>query len=294
MSIFLKENKCGKWCATTKDSVLAYLKPENQPLSGDEKGRLPTFGFDKQAGASANKQQYPTNWVILELDAPAVVKANPDQVDVWRSRVMVWYVTMRMNRDLSYYWLYVTPSMCGLRFVLKTDQSILTEAVYKAVVLDYLQNLGKITNGDINETHYDIRLNQAWYVPTFKEYFHAKNTISNIGNIVLLAQKTESDKVNFLERQTFYNYNHCTAMDYFEKAEQFTQKNFTYTEGSRNDYIHNLICNLNRFGISKADAEGYVISNYDLLHKEITQILNGVYQRNAHEHAKFINQFPTK
>jgi hypothetical protein len=290
MSIFIKENKCCKWCVTTESSVLDYLRPEAKPLSKDEKGSLPIFGFDKQVGASANAQQYPTNWIVLEIDAPAFVKANSDRVDAWRNRVMTWYVTLRLQADLQYYWLYVTPSMCGLRFVLKTDRPIANEAIYKAVVCDYLQHLSKITNGDINESQHDILVNQGWFVPTFKQYFSAKNAIYSIGNVELSVQKAALDKANFVAQQTFNHYNHLNTMDYFEKAERFTQKNFAYTEGSRNAYLHCLICNLNRFGVSKSDTEGYVISNYDLPHREINQIIKGVYSRNANEHAKFINQ----
>jgi hypothetical protein len=293
MSIFLKKNQRQKWRTTTEKDVLAYLKDETRPLSDEEKDALPVFGFDKQAGASANAQQYPTNWIILEIDAPKFVKRNPDRVDAWRNRVMTWYVTLRLQADLQYYWLYLTRSMCGLRFVLKTDRPIASEAIYEAVVFDYLQHLSKITNGDINESQHDILVNQAWFVPTFKQYFSAKNAIYSIGNVELSVHKAALDKANFVAQQTFSHYNHLNTMDYFEKAERFTQKNFTYTEGSRNAYLHCLICNLNRFGLSKSDTEGYVISNYDLPHREVNQTIKGVYSRNANEHAKFINQIQT-
>ena len=46
-----------------------------------------------------------------------------------------------------------------------------------------------------------------------------------------------------------------------------------YVEGNRNNFVHQLACNLNRKGISYAEALGFILSDYN--YNEI-EVMNAV------------------
>ena len=71
-------------------------------------------------------------------------------------------------------------------------------------------------------------------------------------------------------------YNHCI---------KFTEKKVQYAEGSRNVFVHQLACNLNRKGVALNDALGYILTDFGYDEKEVTQAVNSAYG-NIHEFAK--------
>ena len=71
-------------------------------------------------------------------------------------------------------------------------------------------------------------------------------------------------------------YNHCV---------NFTEKKVQYVNGSRNVFVHQLACNLNRKGISLQEALGYIMTDFGYDEKEVTQAVNSAYG-NIHEFGK--------
>ena len=71
-------------------------------------------------------------------------------------------------------------------------------------------------------------------------------------------------------------YNHCV---------NFTEKKVQYVNGSRNVFVHQLACNLNRKGVALQDALGYILTDFGYDEKEVTQAVNSAYG-NLHEFAK--------
>ena len=71
-------------------------------------------------------------------------------------------------------------------------------------------------------------------------------------------------------------YTHCV---------NFTEKKVQYVNGSRNVFVHQLACNLNRKGVSLQQALGYVLSDFGYDEKEVTQAVNSAYG-NIHEFGK--------
>ena len=71
-------------------------------------------------------------------------------------------------------------------------------------------------------------------------------------------------------------YNHCI---------NFTEKKVQYIEGSRNIFVHQLACNLNRKGVSLQEALGYILTDFGYDEKEVTQAVNSAYG-NIHEFGK--------
>jgi hypothetical protein len=71
-------------------------------------------------------------------------------------------------------------------------------------------------------------------------------------------------------------YNHCV---------NFTEKKVQFVNGSRNVFVHQLACNLNRKGIALNDALGYILTDFGYDEKEVTQAVNSAYG-NIHEFGK--------
>ena len=71
-------------------------------------------------------------------------------------------------------------------------------------------------------------------------------------------------------------YNHCI---------KFTEKKVQFVEGSRNVFVHQLACNLNRKGVSLQEALGYILTDFGYDEKEVTQSVNSAYG-NSHEFGK--------
>jgi hypothetical protein len=71
-------------------------------------------------------------------------------------------------------------------------------------------------------------------------------------------------------------YNHCV---------NFTEKKVQFVNGSRNVFVHQLACNLNRKGVTLNDALGYILADFGYDEKEVTQAVNSAYG-NIHEFGK--------
>lgn len=71
-------------------------------------------------------------------------------------------------------------------------------------------------------------------------------------------------------------YNHCV---------NFTEKKVQFVNGSRNVFVHQLACNLNRKGIALQQALGYILTDFGYDEKEVSQAVNSAYG-NIHEFGK--------
>jgi len=71
-------------------------------------------------------------------------------------------------------------------------------------------------------------------------------------------------------------YNHCV---------NFTEKKVQFVNGSRNVFVHQLACNLNRKGVALQEALGYILTDFGYDEKEVTQAVNSAYG-NIHEFGK--------
>ena len=71
-------------------------------------------------------------------------------------------------------------------------------------------------------------------------------------------------------------YNHCI---------KFTEKKVQFVNGSRNVFVHQLACNLNRKGISLQEALSFILTDFGYDEKEVTQAVNSAYG-NVHEFGK--------
>jgi hypothetical protein len=63
-------------------------------------------------------------------------------------------------------------------------------------------------------------------------------------------------------------YNHCV---------KFTENKVQFVNGSRNVFVHQLACNLNRKGMALHEALGYILTDFGYDEKEVTQTVNSAY-----------------
>jgi len=68
-------------------------------------------------------------------------------------------------------------------------------------------------------------------------------------------------------------YDHCV---------RFTKQKMDYAEGNRNNFVHQLACNLNRKGIRYAEALGFILSDYNYNEIEVMNAVKSAYN-NTHE-----------
>ena len=70
----------------------------------------------------------------------------------------------------------------------------------------------------------------------------------------------------------------------FEVCVKMVERNMTYQEGERNNYIHALACCLNRFGVRQDDALKLIGNNYSGLEpREVFTTVRSAYFHNQHE-----------
>lgn len=286
--ICIKHNIKSKWMASCEDEVLSMMIVENQPLCKMRKNQLPVFGFHKLIGHKSNQQQYPVSYIILELDTPKLLKQKiqngcKETFEIIKAKFWIWYTKFKLDVDLQYYWMYLTPSTCGLRFVLKLDRGVQNEAEYKEVVKSFLRILYKKTNGAINQNHFDLLINQSWFVPTFSNYFDNKEMEYSITWL----EKTK--KLQSPKRQPIYILpkSNCSN-EVVLQALKLTKNKLTYILGQRNKFIFLFACNCNRYGILEATALDFAKTNFDLEIIEIENSIKSAYRNNPYEFAKYL------
>ncbi|MFV0151504.1 DUF5906 domain-containing protein [Empedobacter falsenii] len=67
-----------------------------------------------------------------------------------------------------------------------------------------------------------------------------------------------------------------------EHCVRFTKQKMDYVEGNRNNFVHQLACNLNRKGIRYAEALGFILSDYNYNEIEVMNAVKSAYN-NTHE-----------
>ncbi|MFV0140098.1 DUF5906 domain-containing protein [Empedobacter falsenii] len=93
-------------------------------------------------------------------------------------------------------------------------------------------------------------------------------------DIFLVTERSRSAESNSSNLNTpDLLYDHCV---------RFTKQKMDYIEGNRNNFVHQLACNLNRKGISYAEALGFILSDYNYNEIEVMNAVKSAYN-NTHE-----------
>ena len=95
-------------------------------------------------------------------------------------------------------------------------------------------------------------------------------------------EKIESGHSEIVEGTTSSNGETPQSYDIvYEHCVRFTEKKESYIEGNRNNFVHQLACNLNRKGIPLAIAMGYILADYKYDATEVMASVNSAYSNTA-------------
>lgn len=255
---FIRENVKSPWEESKLSDLKAILSDRNTPYTKEEKLDMPQFGYGKVAEDMDNPQLYPTKIIVAELDTPKKYKTklkNKEVFEHWHSFFTRLYEQLKADKSIPYRYMYLTPSMCGLRFIVKLDLEINNEEEYRQAVLDYLALFEKY---DIDKSYHDIKIKTGWFLPPFKKYFDRGTKV--------FENKKQNAKIN-LEHK-------------INRAVAQTDEANTFEEGNRNNYIYQLSINANRTGIEQEDLLEFISSgdlNYDP--KEVEQTVKSGYKK---------------
>ncbi len=174
------------------------------------------------------------------------------------------------------YACFISPSGNGLKILVKINSDkanhkeafLMVQAHYEAILKLEIDKSGKdVTRLCFYSSDENLYLNDnsKTFETQVKEEIQ-NNVIPSEVKITQLEQVENTDAI----------YNHCI---------KFTEKKVQFVEGSRNVFVHQLACNLNRKGVSLQEALGYILTDFGYDEKEVTQTVKSAYG-NSHEFAK--------
>lgn len=225
-----------------------------------------------------------SNFIILDID-------KLSQTDLQNAK-------QKANQSEFTYASFISPSGNGLKILVKVNT---TKEDHKETFLAIQKHYETLLNHEIDKSGKDItRL--CFYSFDDKLYHNeaAKTFVTKEQNEMLSSRAesrgemslsaTNSNQSSHTEpvevRQTDNQqpttenseaiYNHCV---------RFTEKKVQYVTGSRNVFVHQLACNLNRKGISLNEALSFILTDFGYDEKEVTQTVHSAYG-NIHEFAK--------
>jgi len=174
------------------------------------------------------------------------------------------------------YACFISPSGNGLKILVKIDTP---KTEHKETFLKVQAHYENILKLEIDKSGKDLtRLcfyswDENLYLNENSKTFVTANTIQ----VPLIETQPEPKTKNtepFLDYDAIYN--HCV---------NFTEKKVQFVNGSRNVFVHQLACNLNRKGVALQQALGYILTDFGYDEKEVTQAVNSAYG-NIHEFGK--------
>lgn len=178
-TFFFKGSVKSIWQKGDFQNLISNCTSDNTPLSKHEKGILPLFNFNMENGSSSNAIVYPTSFVVLELDTPQFEKEKIKKGDTilekkWINRFTELFKVFENDNSLCYHTMYLTSSMRGIRFILQLESPVSNKYEYENTVNVFLKTLVK---HGVDKSYHDIRSNQAWFFPTFSDFFSQKKEI---------------------------------------------------------------------------------------------------------------------
>jgi hypothetical protein len=171
------------------------------------------------------------------------------------------------------YACFISPSGNGLKILVKIDTP---KTEHKETFLKVQAHYESILKLEIDKSGKDVtRL--CFYSWDENLYLNENASTFHTELVSVSAQTVIPSVVEGTQQPTTNNseaiYNHCV---------NFTEKKVQFVNGSRNVFVHQLACNLNRKGVSLQEALGYILTDFGYDDKEVTQAVNSAYG-NLHE-----------
>ena len=180
------------------------------------------------------------------------------------------------NQSEFTYASFISPSGNGLKILVKINSDkanhkeafLLVQAHYEAILKLEIDKSGKdVTRLCFYSWDENLYLNEnaTVFASETKQSFQAE---------LVEAPKLPTATGTVTTPEAIYN--HCI---------KFTEKKVQFVNGSRNVFVHQLACNLNRKGVALQEALGYILTDFGYDEKEVTQAVNSAYG-NSHEFGK--------
>lgn len=174
------------------------------------------------------------------------------------------------------YACFISPSGNGLKILVKIDTPktehketfLKVQAHYETILKLEIDKSGK----DLTRLCFYSYDENLYYNENAKIFSTTEQEKEPKANIEREFKRTEPTIV--INSDAIYN--HCV---------NFTEKKVQFVNGSRNVFVHQLACNLNRKGVALQEALGYILTDFGYDEKEVTQAVNSAYG-NIHEFAK--------
>jgi hypothetical protein len=168
---------------------------------------------------------------------------------------------------------FISPSGNGLKILVKINSD---KANHKETFLKVQAHYEAILKLEIDKSGKDVtRL--CFYSWDENLYINENASTFHTELVSVSAQTVIPSAVEGTQQPTTDNreaiYNHCV---------NFTEKKVQFVNGSRNVFVHQLACNLNRKGVALQEALGYILTDFGYDEKEVTQAVNSAYG-NIHE-----------
>lgn len=185
------------------------------------------------------------------------------------------------------YACFISPSGNGLKILVKVSS---TKTEHKETFLAIQDHYEKLLNLEIDKSGKDIT--RLCFYSYDENLFLNDNastfvTLSTVEVPLITNNSKQQCQTELVEVPQTLNlkpetsnseaiYNHCI---------KFTEKKVQFVNGSRNVFVHQLACNLNRKGISLHEALSFILADFGYDEKEVTQAVNSAYG-NVHEFGK--------
>jgi hypothetical protein len=171
---------------------------------------------------------------------------------------------------------FISPSGNGLKILVKINSDkadhkeafLLVQAHYESILKLEIDKSGK----DLTRLCFYSYDENLYYNENAKIFSVTEQEKEPKANIEREFKRTEPTIV--INSDAIYN--HCV---------NFTEKKVQFVNGSRNVFVHQLACNLNRKGVSLQEALGNILTDFGYDEKEVTQAVNSAYG-NSHEFGK--------
>ena len=222
------------------------------------KDSLPSFtpsGTFAPSRAIANLESY-SSFIVLDID-----KLTFDQLPIMKYNIGILPLT---------FCCFISPSGTGLKVLVITNSNASQHKLaYNQIKEIYERKLG-IT---IDKSGKDV--SRLCY------YTCDDNLILNEDSIIFTI--TEEIELEMTTNKTPIERSEKPNNNVFDFCVQLTEKHYQYTEGSRNSFVHLLACNLNRYGITEADATPQIKTLYNYKDDEVSKSIDSAYKNHTHE-----------
>lgn len=247
---------------------------QEQKLESYEKGKkgLPAFtpSGEFEGGRNQDTLKKYSGIIVLDFD-----KLTPEHLKKCRESSMDDPHTMA---------LFISPSGNGLKVFVQTQA---TPTTHKETFLKVQAYYEQLTGLSIDKSGKDFT--RLCFMSLDPDLYHNPNSqvFQNSEPIQILIEeslplprerKPEGEGKNLaIPQQDFLKTYHDSI--------KLTEHKESFVTGNRNNFVHQLACNLNRSGVPFAAALGFILADYNYDEKEVMAAVNSAY-KNASEHGK--------